>query len=339
MEYRRLPNSDIELSAVGFGLWTVSTTWWGIEDDAVGIDLLRKAYDLGVTFYDTADTYGNGKGETILTEALGDVRDKIVIGTKFGYDFYNHGEKREGQREIPQDFSTRFLRKALEESLKRLQTDYIDIYLLHNPRLWAIDSDELFSELEAVKREGKVRHYGVTMGPAIGWETEGVAAIERRNITAFQMIHNLLEQDPGRRFLDTACKKGNVGVLVRVPHSSGMLEGKYTADTKFSPKDHRSHRPKEWLTEGLKKLEQLRFLHEDTGRTIGQAAIQYLLSEPLITSVLPNIYDAEQLQEFASAPETPPLTEDEVERVDELFDSNYGLPRVREAAEAVAAKR
>jgi aryl-alcohol dehydrogenase-like predicted oxidoreductase len=324
---------------VGFGLWTVSTTWWGIEDDATGIDLMRKAYDLGVTFYDTADTYGNGKGETILAEALGDVRDRIVIGTKFGYDFYNHGDRREGQREIPQDFSVRFLRKALEESLRRLQTDYIDIYLLHNPRLWAIDSDDLFSELEQIKREGKVRHSGVTMGPAIGWETEGVAAIERRDITVFQMIHNLLEQDPGRHFLAAAREKGDVGMLVRVPHSSGMLEGKYTADTTFSPKDHRSHRPKEWLTEGLKKLEQLSFLHEGTGRTIGQAAIQYLLAEPMITSVLPNIYDEAQLREFAEASDTPPLTSEEISRVDGLYDTNYGLPKAQAAAEAVAAKR
>ncbi len=338
MEYRRLANTNLQLSAVGFGLWTVSTTWWGIEDDAVGIALMRKAYDLGVTFYDTADTYGNGKGETILAEALGHVRDKIVIGTKFGYDFYNHGDKREGQREIPQDFSVRFLRKALEESLRRLHTDYIDIYLLHNPRLWAIDSDELFAELEAVKREGKVRHYGVTMGPAIGWETEGVAAIERRDITAFQMIHNLLEQDPGRRFLEAAAGR-DVGMLVRVPHSSGMLEGGYTAGTTFSPKDHRSHRPKEWLTEGLKKLEQLRFLHEGTGRTIGQAAVQYLLAQPLITSVLPNIYNEEQLREFAGASDTTPLTADEITRVDGLYDTNYGLPRVQTAAEAVAARR
>jgi len=338
MQYRKLPNSDLELSAVGFGLWTVSTTWWGIEDEAVGIDLMRKAYDLGVTFYDTADTYGNGKGETILAEALGHVRDRIVIGTKFGYDFYNFGDKREGQREIPQDFSVRFLRQALEESLRRLNTDYIDIYLLHNPRLWAIDSDELFAELEVVKREGKVRHYGVTMGPAIGWEAEGVSAIEQRDITVFQMIHNLLEQDPGRRFIDAATER-EVGMLVRVPHSSGMLEGGYTADTTFSPKDHRSHRPKEWLIEGLKKLEQLRFLHEGTARTIGQAAIQYLLAQPLITSVLPNIYNEEQLREFAEASDSPPLTEDEVRRVDDLYDTNYGLPRVQVAAEAVAAKR
>ena len=243
MQYRTLPNSDLKLSAVGFGLWTISTTWWGIEDDAAGIDLLRRAYDLGVTFYDTADTYGNGKGETILADALGDVRDKIVIGTKFGYDFYNHGDKREGQREIPQDFSVRHLRFALEESLRRLDTDYIDIYLLHNPRLWAIDSDDLFAALEDLKREGKIRHYGVTMGPAIGWETEGVAAMRAPR-------HHRLPDDPqppraGPRAAASSksADERDVGVLVRVPHSSGMLEGKYTAETKFDAKDHRSHRP------------------------------------------------------------------------------------------------
>jgi len=338
MKYRNLPNTDLKLSAVGFGVWTVSTTWWGIDDDAYAVDLLRKAYDLGVTFVDTADTYGNGKGETLVADALGNVRDKIVIATKFGYDIYNNPERREGQRELPQDFSTRHVRFALEQSLKRLGTDYVDIYLLHNPRLWAIESDDLFGALEELKRAGKIRHYGVTMGPAIGWEAEGVAALQKRDITVFQMIHNLLEQDPGRRFLEVADER-DAAVLVRVPHSSGMLEGKYSADTTFAPGDHRSHRPKEWLIDGLKKLEQLCFLHEGPGRTIGQAAIQYLLAHPRIVSVLPNIYDAEQLREFAEAPDTAPLTTEEVLRVDRLYDNNFGLPRQQVAGKAVAATR
>src|SRR3972149_6550209 len=102
MKYRKLGNTDLHLSAVGFGLWTVSTSWWGAEDDQRGVDLLRRAYDLGVTFFDTADTYGNGKGETMLAEALGHVRDRIVIGTKFGYDWETHGQERTGHKELPQ---------------------------------------------------------------------------------------------------------------------------------------------------------------------------------------------------------------------------------------------
>ena len=337
MKYRNLPNTDLKLSAICFGVWTVSTTWWGIDDDNYSVSLLRQAYDLGITFFDTADTYGNGKGETLVADALGSVRDKLVIATKFGYDIYNNPDRREGQRELPQDFSTRHVRFAIEQSLKRLGTDYVDIYLLHNPRLWAIESDELFDLLDSFKREGVVRHYGVALGPAIGWEAEGTAVLRDRKIDVLHHIYNLLEQDPGRGFMETAEQKG-VGCLVRVPHSSGMLEGKYTADTAFDASDHRSHRPKEWLTNGLKKIEQIRFLHEGTDRTIGQAAIQYILdSWPCVTSVLPNIYDAAQLKEFAEAPDTPSLTADEITRVNALYASNFGLPRAQEAASTPAA--
>ena len=324
MKYRKLGNTQLQLSAVGFGLWTVSTSWWGAEDDRQGVDLLRRAYDLGVTFFDTADTYGNGKGETMLAEALGHVRDKIVIATKFGYDFYSHQGERKGQRELPQDFSPAFVRRACEESLRRLDTDYIDLYQLHNPRMPAIESDELFETLEELKSRGKIRHYGAALGPAIGWEEEGVAAMRGRSLDSLQIIHNMLEQDPGRRLLAVAAEE-DVGVLVRVPHSSGLLEGKFTEETTFPPGDHRSHRPREWLIDGLKKLEQLRFLHAGTGRTIGQAALQWLLATPAIASTLPNIYDAGQLEEFAAAPDTPSLAEDELAHVAELYEHSFGL--------------
>ncbi len=334
MKYRTAGKTGIQVSAVGFGLWTVSTTWWGISDEDYGRELLRRAYDLGVTLFDTADTYGNGNGEEMLAQALGHVRDRIVIGTKFGYDFYTHGEKRTGQRELPQDFSPKHVRFALEQSLKRLGTDYIDIYQMHNPRMWAIQSDELFATLEDLKSEGKIRAYGAALGPAIGWEAEGLAALRERDTGTLQIIYNMLEQDPGRAFLAAAAER-DAGVLVRVPHSSGLLEGKFTLDTTFPPSDHRSHRPREWLTDGLKKLDQLAFLADGTGRTIGQAAIQFILSSPAAASVLPNIYDAEQLAEFAAASDTPELTRDELSRIAELYADNFGLP----ARQPVPARR
>ena len=105
MKHRTFGNSDLRASVVGLGVWTVGTTMWGIKDEAVGVRLLRRAYDLGITFYDTADVYGDGLGETILAKALGDVRDLITIATKFGYDFYNHADERRGQQELPHDFS------------------------------------------------------------------------------------------------------------------------------------------------------------------------------------------------------------------------------------------
>ena len=329
MKFRTVPNTDLQLSTVGFGLWTITTSWWGIEDDATGRDLLRRAYDLGITFFDTADTYGEGKGETMLAEALGDRRDKIVIATKFGYDFYNDNERR-GQRERAQDFSPGFVRFACEQSLKRLGTDYIDIYQIHNPRMPTVQSDELFATLEDLKSEGRIRHYAAALGPANGWEAEGLALNRNRDIATLQVIYNMFEQEPGRRLIESA-EQNDVGVLIRVPHSSGLLEGRYTLDTEFAPNDHRAHRPREWLIEGLQKLEKVMFLAEEgTGRTIGQAAIQYCLESPNVLSILPNVYNAEQLEEFAAASDVPPLTAEEFAKIAEMYPSNFGVERLVE---------
>ena len=325
MKYRKLGNTGLQLSAVGFGLWTVSTSWWGTDDDQQGIDLLRKAYDLGVTFFDTADTYGNGKGETMLAEALGHVRDRIVIGTKFGYDWYRHGRERTEHKELPQDFSPQFVRRACEESLRRLNTDWIDIYQLHNPRLPAIQSDELFETMEELKSQGKIRHYAVALGPDIGWEEEGVASMRERQVPSVQIIYSILEQDPARAFFPVAEECGT-GLLSRVPHASGLLDGTYYPGMTFDASDHRAHRKQEWLETSLRKVERLGFLHEEgSGRTIGQAAIQFVLAQPSIASVLPNVLNTEQLREFVDVLETPPLSEDELARIADLYDHGFYL--------------
>ena len=321
MRTREFGTSGIAASEVGFGLWTLSTGWWGDVSDDDAVALVRDAYDAGITFFDTADTYGEGRGERLLARALGDRRDRITIATKFGYDIYSPWE-RKGHSERPHDWRPEYARYALEHSLRRLETDTIDLYQLHNPRLDAIQSDELFAVLEEAKDAGKIRGYGVALGPAIGWRDEGVWAFTHRPLAAGQIIHNMLEQDPGRELTRVAAEHG-IGVMARVPHSSGMLEGKYTADTVFAPNDHRRHRPREWLLEGLRKVERLDFLTEE--RTLGQAAIQWLLQQPGMTTVLPNIYDREQLREFAAAPDTPPLSDDELDRVAELYDNGFYL--------------
>jgi aryl-alcohol dehydrogenase-like predicted oxidoreductase len=323
MQYRRLGNTDLEVSEVGFGVWTITSGWWGEPDEADAIALLRTAFDLGVTFFDTADVYGDGRGETVLGKALAPFRDSCVIGTKIGYNWYDH--KREaGQREHPQDFSPAFVRRAVEASLGRLGTDRIDWLQLHNPRMTALQSDDLLAELGDLQREGKVRTWGAALGPAIGWRDEGVYALREGRVPALQVIHNMLEQEPGRDFIDAATDTRG-GLVVRVPHSSGLLEGHYTEETTFPPGDHRNHRPRSWLIEGLKKVEQLRFLEIEGQRTLGQAAIRWLLAYPCIASVLPNIYDESQLREFAAASESPPLSFEEMERVEQLYVANFGL--------------
>lgn len=337
MQFRPLPGTDLKFSAVGFGVWTVSTKMWGIEDDAFGMQLLTKALDLGITTFDTADVYGDGRGETMLAEAFAGRRDEIQIATKFGYDFYNHPGLQPGQRERPQDWSAEFVKMACERSLKRLNTDHIDLYQMHNPRIEALQLDDLFSTLETLKAEGKIRSYGAALGPALQPDRqceEGIYCASHRKAPV-QIIFNLFEQVLGRAICPVAAEN-SVPVFVRVPHASDMLLDRVTPDTKFAPTDHRSFRQaneamrREWQDNGIRKLEKLRFLTGSTGRTMGQAAIQFLLSQPAICSVFPNIYDVPLLKEVAAASDTAPLTQTEVETIADLYDHSFYLEALPE---------
>jgi aryl-alcohol dehydrogenase-like predicted oxidoreductase len=190
-----------------------------------------------------------------------------------------------------------------------------------------IYDDALWTTLERLKSSGKVRYYGIALGPAIGWLYEGVNCIRERDVTSVQHIYNILEQHPGRAMQDAATEAGkDTMFLIRVTHSSGMLEGKYTAETVFPPGDHRGHRPRSWLLSGVKKVDRLRFL-ENSDRTLGQAALQWLLADDRVASTLPNIYEEAQLIEFAKAPDCPRLTSDDMEKIAELYDENFGVER------------
>lgn len=324
MKYRTLAKNEIRVSEVGFGLWTLSTGWWGKVDPPQAVLLLRKSCEAGINFFDTADTYGNGLGETLLADAFDGSPDEIVISTKVGYNFYDYGDKRTGQQEIPQDFSPSYIKKACEESLRRLKRERIDLYQIHNPKMDAVLKDDLFAELEKLRASGKIRVWGASLGPAIGWLEEGTKLLRERKAPVMQMIYNLLEQEPGRDLFE-AGRKTKTSFLIRVPHSSGLLEGKYTKDTTFDEKDHRSHRKREWLINGLKKLEKLDFLTAGSDRTIGQAALKYILAEPLVASVFPNIYNGAQLAEFSGTSEVSDLSGEEIERVDNLYENNFYL--------------
>jgi aryl-alcohol dehydrogenase-like predicted oxidoreductase len=375
MQTRRLHGTDLELSELGFGTWTVTTGWWGTYTDGEAERIIRRALDFGINYIDTADAYGNGRGETILAPILKDHPD-LIVGTKFGYDFYNNPERPRGQRELPQDMSPKFIRFALEQSLKRLGVDHIAIYQPHNPRIDVLLRDDFWETMEQLKKEGKILSHGPSLGPAIGWRDEGIYANAVRKAPVTQMIYNLLEQDPGREFLlaaETAAagkfypgaddaEKGlankklcepspafdptfrpwrtpaiekNEGpqFLIRVTHSSGMLEGKYTLDTKFDENDHRSHRPRAWLVEGLQKIEKVQPICRERGVSVGQLALMWLWAHPSIVSALPNVYSDEQLEEFAAASGQPPLTETELETIDALYRRNFDVqPYVETAA-------
>lgn len=328
MHYRPLHGTPLTLSAVGFGVWTVGTTWWGVTDRREGIRLLRLAFDLGITFFDTGNTYAEGAAETILAEALGHRRKEVIVASKFGYDL--SVPPRANQQERPQDWSPDHMRRSLEDSLRRLGTDYLDYYQLHNPRIDAIQRDDLLGALEDARREGLIRAYGVALGPAFDMRqaAEGIEAV-RRSLPP-QIIYNILEQELGEAIFPVAREHG-VGVLARVPHASGLLDGTATRATEFPPGDHRRWRidtPEKRAAweEGIRRAGTLAFLAHD-GRTLGQAAIQFILREPSIGAVLPNIYDEAGLREFAAACEVPALTDAEYDRIQQLRAAGYPEPQ------------
>jgi aryl-alcohol dehydrogenase-like predicted oxidoreductase len=192
----------------------------------------------------------------------------------------------------------------------------------------AIDTDDCFATLEDLRSEGKIRQYGVALGPAIGWRDEGLRAVATRDIASVQTVYNLLEQDPGRDLMAAAAEHG-VGVMARVPTSSGLLDDNLTPDTTFGPGDHRRHRPQEWLVEGLQKIDRIRFLcGPESGRTMAQAALRYILAQPQMTVVIPTITNEAELREYAGATDVPDLNAEELARVGELYARNFDVQPV-----------
>jgi aryl-alcohol dehydrogenase-like predicted oxidoreductase len=328
MRYRTFPGTDVTASEVGFGTWTLATGWWGEKTDDEAVAMLRSSLDdHGITYFDTADAYSNGRGERQLAEAFRGRRSEVVYATKVGYDIYDEEAQRarRGQSELPMRTDPAFIRMAVDRCLERFETDYIDVLQLHNAKMEHVRDPELWDTLRALKREGKIRAWGAAFGPAIGWLYEAVELTEReRDIDTIQMIWNILEQEPGSAMLAAARQHAPDCVFnIRVTHASGMLEGKYTEDTVFPPNDHRRHRPRSWLVNGVKKVRTLDFLAE--GMTLGQAALKWLLAEPRVISALPNIYDDEQLKEFAEASDLPDLPQSHLDRIAELNRTNFGV--------------
>lgn len=319
MKYNKLGSSGIEVSEIGFGAWTIALDWWGkkIEEDEAK-KMLKKAYDVGINFFETGDMYGRGKSERLLGEVFKDMRDEVIISTKYGYDFEN--AKQIGHSELPQRFDSEFTKKALKNSLDRLKTDYVDVYGMHNPKLHHIRDDKIFKLLDGFIKEGKVKSLQVALGPAIGWTQEGIEAMDRKNVSAVQTVYNILEQTPGNELLENSTRK-DVGILVRVPDASGILTGKVNEKTSISQNDHRSARKIEWIRTALEKVEQLRPIAERNDLTITELAIKFILSKKGISSVLPTVVSTDEIEQFASMSDGNYINDSDMKGINELYNS------------------
>ena len=280
--------------------------------------MLKKAYDLGINFFETADMYGKGKSERLIGEVFKDMRNEVVISTKYGYDFEN--AQQIGHNELPQQFDPKFTENALKNSLERLQTDYVDVYGLHNPKLRHIRDDVIFETLDKKITEGKIKTSQIALGPAIGWTREGMEAMNRKNISAVQTVYNILEQTPGNELIENAVKK-DVGILVRVPDASGILTGKVTAETKISEKDHRKERTREWRKSAMQKVEQLRPIAERNGLNITELAIKFILSKKAVSSVLPTVINTDEIEMFAAMSDSNYIPESDMKEINDLYNT------------------
>jgi len=317
LKYKKLGKSGIEVSEIGFGAWTIALNWWGKEIDADEAKrMLKKAYDCGINFFETGDMYGKGKSEKLIGEAFKGMRNEVVISTKYGYDFET--AEQIGHKELPQKFDEKFTLNALEKSLERLQTDYVDMYGLHNPKMYHIHDDSIFKTLDNLQNEERIRTYQVALGPAIGWEQEGLEAMKRNNVTAVQTVYNMLEQTPGNQLINSGIKN-NVGILVRVPDASGILTGKVNANTKIDEKDHRSVRKGEWIKASLQKVETLRPIAERNGLSITELAIKFILSKNGISSVFPTVISEEEIQTFSDMSNGKYLNNSDMKEIDQLY--------------------
>ena len=316
MNYRTLGRTGLEVSEVSFGAWAVGgpaklgdiEIGWGEVDDATSMRAIERAYDLGVNFFDTADVYGAGHSEEVLGQAFAGRRDKVIIASKVGNRTLASGE-------WAKDFSKDWILQAIDESLSRLRTDYVDLYQLHTAQEVDDYTDDTFEALEAIKSAGKIRFYGVSIGPY----QQGPPVIRNTNADTIQVIYNILSRGPEEDLLPLAQER-NVGIIARVPLASGFLTGKFTKDTAFPPNDHRARLyPPEKIEATVEAVGRLKFLTAGGRKTLAQAALQYCLAHPAVSCVIPGAKTPEQAADNAAASDGVLLSEEELARIRSLI--------------------
>ena len=323
---RKFGNTDLEVSAISLGCWIFGVDWWGHRTQEDCDRLCSFAQDRGVTFFDNGDAYGNGRAEELFGKYLksGQVRrDQVEIGSKFGYDFYTDPGVPGSHTERKQDFSPAFVRKALEQSLRRLQTDYIDLYMAHNIKLPQF-RDDLWPELDKLVEEGKIRTWGVSLGPAIGWREEGFRAMIDHGAKAVQTVFNLFEQHPGREFCETAVSQ-KAGILARVHDNSSVLKDVIRPDTVIDKNDHRKFRDQNWKIYGAKKVELIRKFADALGTNVHELACKWLLQQRGLTSITGTFLNEKEVQEAVNAVTKPNLSGDQLRELAREYECDWNL--------------
>ncbi len=308
MEYRKLGKTNIEVSEIGFGAWAIGGDAWGPVEDANSIAAMERALELGITFIDTADVYGNGHSEELVAQVIKGRREQVVVSTKGGL----MGHHRDPQREPVYDRPEK-VREALENSLRRLGTDYVDVYFDH---IWWDKPEETEAFIEALarlKEEGKARAVGVSTG-----DFEYIKHFNKNGgLDVVQLEYSILNRKAEREVLPYLQEHG-IGAVIRGPLQKGLLTGKFTPETTFPEGDIRH----DWTNEpgfkdSLEKVERLRGLERE-GQSLGQVALRFVLSHPAVSVAIPGGKTPEQVEANAGASVRPLLSEEELRLIDEV---------------------
>ena len=294
---------------IGMGCWAIGGVGYGPVSEADALQALEAAWNSGVRFFDTADTYGEGRSEKLIGQFLkSKSRDEAVIATKAGWDFYHGGHKK--------NFDPDYLRFACDESLKRLGVDHVDFLQLHNPKLEMLKKGEAFETVLKLKKAGKIRFAGLSLHTT----EEALWALENmKEMDWLQVIYNILDQRMRFEVFPLAEKK-NVAIIVREPLASGMLSGKYTGEHVFLKEDHRRRYSQEKMKADCEKIKQVGELLHGAPVTLAQAALEFVLSEPSVSVVIPGAKSAEQVGWNVTAAQTTHLRSDTVADLKRLFE-------------------
>jgi len=316
VNYRELGRTGWRVSTVSFGAWAIGAAW-GTVDPQDSLRALHRAVDLGVNFFDTADVYGDGHSERLLAQLKRERDEEIIVATKAGRRLDPH---------VADGYNAANLSQFIERSLKNLAVEALDLVQLHCPPTEVYYRPEVFAVLDDLVKQGKVRYYGVSVEHV----EEALKAIEFPNVQSVQIIFNIFRQRPADLLFNEA-KRRQVGILARLPLSSGMLTGKLNAQSQFAPDDHRAfNRHGEAFDRGetfsgvdyqvgLQAVEELRALLP-AGMSLTQFALRWILMHEAVTCAIPGAKRPEQVEENMSASDLPPLSVEVMQQVKDLYE-------------------
>ena len=314
MEYRELGRTGWRISSIGLGTWEIGSGSVGKVTDQEALSVLHRAIDLGVNFIDTADVYGS---EYLVGRLLRERRETLYVATKTGRRVDPH---------VPEGYTRSNLSHFVDDSLKRLGVEVIDLLQLHTPPTPVFYDPEVFSILDDFVKQGKIRYYGVSVEKI----EEAFQSLKYPNIQSIQIIFNIFRQRPAEEFFEAA-KKQRVGVIARVPLASGLLSGKLKRDTAFGPDDHRTYnRHGEYFDvgetfsgvdyeSGLEAVEELR-PWVPPNASMAQFALRWILMFDAVTTVIPGSRRVAQVEDNIRAGDLPPLSEATMDAIRDLYD-------------------